>query len=100
MKETTKVFDNLLNNQNQRNWQQLQQVLTYHCIMCVHCYYLYLLKTSPNTSQSLVNNTEQFGVLLGATLNNKAPTAIKARRNIGKYFHVMYIFLYFYTLQF
>jgi len=38
---------------------------------------------SPSTSQRLVTNTEQFGRLLGKTLNNKTMKSIKARENIG-----------------
>ncbi|XP_065905004.1 uncharacterized protein [Dysidea avara] len=61
--ETTLVIDNLLDSNNQQNWRQLRQ-------------------TSPETSQSLVNSTEQFGRLLGATLNNKTHEAIKVKKNI------------------
>ncbi|XP_065909246.1 uncharacterized protein [Dysidea avara] len=61
--ETTTIFDNLLNKNNQQSWQQLQ-------------------RTSPDTSQSLVNGTEQFGRLLGETLNNERTEAVKTGQNI------------------
>jgi len=45
--------------------------------------FIYFIQTSPETSQSLVNSTEQFGKLLGATLNNETNEVIKTKENIG-----------------
>ena len=42
------------------------------------------MQTSPKTSQSLVNSTEQFGKLLGETLNSDISEAIKTKENISK----------------
>jgi len=39
---------------------------------------------SPDTSQALVNSTEEFGRLLGATLNDNATKDIKTKQNISK----------------
>lgn len=38
---------------------------------------------SPGSSQKLITNIEQFGKLLGKTLNNKTMKSIKAKENIG-----------------
>ncbi|XP_065905683.1 latrophilin-like protein LAT-2 isoform X2 [Dysidea avara] len=61
--ETASVINNLLDNSNQDKWTQLRQ-------------------TSPEASQSLVNSTEQFGTLLGGTLNDETPEAIIIRSNV------------------
>ncbi|XP_065906698.1 uncharacterized protein [Dysidea avara] len=59
--EISTVIDNLVGT-DQNTWQQLEQ-------------------TSPETSQILVNSTEQFGRLLGETLNNETTRATIAKSN-------------------
>jgi len=84
LKVTTKIFDNLLNKNNQQNWKQLQQVCT-NAFSCLnHCYPI--PQTSPETSQTLINGTEQFARLLGATLNNEITKAVIMQENIGMHF--------------
>ena len=78
------MIDNLLDDNNQENWQQLQQVDILNVYLLVKTKF-YLIQTSPETSQSLVNSTEKFGRLLGATLNNKTNEAIKTKKNISKF---------------
>jgi len=53
---------------------------------CSATIYIFI-QTSPETSQSLVNSTEQFGKLLGATLNNDTTEVIKTKKNIGMQGH-------------
>ena len=54
--------------------------------MCIFLLTLISIQTSPETSQSLVNSTEQFGRLFAATLNNETNEVIKTKKNIGKCF--------------
>ena len=41
------------------------------------------MQMSPGTSQKFITSTEQFGRLLGATLNNQTMKSVEARENIG-----------------
>lgn len=42
---------------------------------------------SPSTSQKFITSTEQFGKLLGETLDNETMESVKARENIGNNNH-------------
>lgn len=79
------MIDNLLSNANEESWQQLEQV--YDCMQCnnpdQYICTLPAMQMSPSTSQAFISNIEQFGNLLGETLDSETMKSTEARENIG-----------------
>ena len=59
------VFDNVLNEANEDGWHQLQTV--------------------DSGSQSLLRNTERYGVYLASAVNDTSTPAVVGRNNIGEW---------------
>ena len=51
--------------------------------MISYVHTLPVMQMSPNTSQRLITNIEQFGRLLGETLDSETTKSTEARENIG-----------------
>lgn len=67
---------------NQDSWEQLAMVTNNFICHTLHNI-VALFQTSPETSQALLSDAEQYAKLLSKTLNNDTTKAMKTKSNIG-----------------